>query len=246
MKVLFPLAFLLMALPVSAQEVSQPRQPNAEQVAFSNLPEEQRKQFLENLQEANRLFQQKRIFEAIAALDKADAIFPNSSEALNFRGSCFVEMRAFDKALENYEKARKISPGNLVIQFNIAEVYFVTKRWKEAHDLFKDVLAALPMESVGLNRLVEFKILLCQKKLGMTAEATALAEKYDYMDDSPFYYFAQAAKAYDEKDEVKAEGYLASAARVFRNSEVLSPWQDTMIEYGYVKSFYGGDVSSSQ
>ncbi|MFT4175272.1 MAG: tetratricopeptide repeat protein [Luteolibacter sp.] len=235
-----------MTFPVSAQENSKPQQPDAEQVAFSNLPEERRKQFLENLQEANRLFQEKRIFETISALDKAEAIFPDSSEVMNYRGSCYVELRSFDKALECYEKARRISPDNLVVRFNIAEVYFVTKRWKEAHDLFSEVLAGLPTDRVGLNRLVEFKILLCRKKLGMTAEAIALTEKYDFTDDSPFYYYAQAAKAYDEKNEVKAEEYLASANRVFRSAEILSPWQDTMIEYGYMKSFYGGPTDEAK
>jgi len=243
----FPLAILLLSvLPLSAQEndsAQAPPQLTAEQQAFTNLPEEKRKLFMDSLQEASRLFQQKRIFETMDALDKAEKVFDGSSEVLNLRGSCFVEMRAFDKALDCYTKALKISPENISIQFNMAEVLFVTKEWKKANDLLYTVLTKLPPQNTSMTRLVEFKILLCKKKLGLKEEAIALSEKYDYMDDSPYYYFAQAAREYDAKNEVKAEEWVAMAGRVFRDPAILSPWQDTMIEYGYVKSFYGGDTN---
>ena len=29
------------------------------------------------------------------------------------------------------------------------------------------------------------------------------------------------------------------AGRVFRDPNILAPWQDTLVEYGYIKSFYG-------
>ena len=78
----FPLAILLLSvLPLSAQEndpAQTPPQLTAEQQAFTNLPEEKRKLFMENLQEASRLFQQKRIFETMDALDKADKVFDGS------------------------------------------------------------------------------------------------------------------------------------------------------------------------
>ena len=83
---------------------------------------------------------------------------------------------------------------------------------------------------------------MCKKKLGMNAEAATLAEKYDFSDDSPYYYYAKAALAYDGKDLIKAEEWLAIAGRVFQDPNALAPWQDTLVEYGYIKSFYGDDV----
>jgi len=247
MKALPIVALLLSSLPLSTQAqtpaagASQPSL-TPEQQAFFNLPEESRKQFVENFQEANRFFQQKRIFEAMDALDKAEKIFDRSAEIFNLRGSCFVEMRAFDKAAAVYEKAAKLAPENVSIKFNIAEVLFVTKQWQKSHDLFFEVLSRLPAQNTTMTRLVEFKILLCKKKLGMKEEAQALTEKYDYQDDSPYYYYAQAAKEYDAGNDPQAEQWLAMGTRIFRDPNVLSPWQDTMIEYGYIKSFYGNDL----
>jgi predicted Zn-dependent protease len=216
------------------------------QQAFLNLPEESRKEFVKHLGEANRIFQQKRIFETLEELDKATKIFKDSPEIHNLRGSCFVEMRAFDKALAEFQSAAALSKDNPSIEFNIGEVYFVTKEWQKAHDLFEKIMKLLPENNVALGRLVEFKILLCKKKLGKNEEVTILAEKYDFLDDSPFYYYAKAALAYDDKDLIKAEEWLATAGRIFQDPNVLAPWQDTLVEYGYIKSFYGDEAAPEE
>lgn len=253
---LFPpfVSLLLLSTTLSAQEKPAPAKveetkpkPDADekkellpnQQAFLNLPEESRKDFVKHLSEAGRLFQQKRVFETLEEVEKAALIFKDSPELHNLRGSCYVEIRAFDKALVEFNKATGFSKDNPSIEFNIGEVYFVTKEWKKALEVFEKVTKLLPPENTALGRLVEFKILLCQKKLGNDNEVTILANKYDFLDDSPYYYYAQAALAYEEEDLIKAEEWLARAARIFRDPAILAPWQDTLVEYGYIKSFYG-------
>jgi hypothetical protein len=113
-------------------------------------------------------------------------------------------------------------------------------------DIFEKVFKGLPPENIALGRLVEFKILLCKKRLGMENDVIILAEKYDFLDDSPFYYYAQAALAYEKKDLVKAEEWLAIAGRIFQDPNVLAPWQDTLVEFGYIKSFYGDDAVTGE
>jgi len=211
------------------------------QLAFSNLPEKQRKEFFEHFNEANRLFSQKRIFETLEVCAKAHKLFPESPEIHNMRGSCYVELRAFDKALAEFVKADELSSNNLSIQFNIGEVYFVTREWQKALDIFEDLLKKIPAKDVTLSRLAEFKILLCKIKLDDINGAKILAEKYDYLDDSPYYYFAQAALSYQQDDLREAEQWLGRAARIFQDRSLLAPWHDTLVEFGYIKSFYGGD-----
>lgn len=248
MKAVSLLSIFILLTPLNAQTADKPADKKADaanqellpnQKAFLNLPEEARKDFIKQLSEANRLFQDKRIFETLEALDKASKIFSDSPEILNLRGSCYVEMRAFDKALADFSKAASLSRNNPSIEFNIGEVYFVTKEWQKCADILEKILKEIPKENMSLGRLVEFKILLCKKKLGKDAEAAAMAEKYDFLDDSPYYYYAQAAIAYDSNDLIKAEEWLARAGRIFQDPNVLAPWQDTLVEYGYIKSFYG-------
>ena len=250
MKAISLLSLLVLVTPLAAQNAAAPAinkealMPN--QQAFLNLPEENRKDFIKHLGEATRLFQQKRIFETLDELEKSAKIFADSPEIYNLRGSCFVEMRSFDKALAEFEKARSFSKDNASIDFNIAEVYFVTKQWKKSVDLLEKIIKVLPPENISLGRLVEFKILLCKKKLGLKDEVTILAGKYDFLDDSPYYYYAQAAIAYDEQNLIKAEEWLAIAGRIFQDPKVLAPWQDTLVEYGYIKSFYGDDAPAGE
>ena len=99
---------------------------------------------------------------------------------------------------------------------------------------------------MSLSRLVEFKILLCKMKMGEDDEVVILAEKYDYQDDSPYYYYVQAALAYEDEKLLEAEEWLARANRIFRNPNIIAPWQDTLVEYGYIKSFYGDDDPTAE
>jgi len=247
MKAKFILILLFALTPLHAQDKATKKAEapalTENQKAFLNLPEERRKEFMQHIQEAMRLFEQKRIFETLDEVEKAAKIFDKSAEVLNIRGSCYVEMRAFDKALADYLKAAEISPNNPSIEFNIAEVYFVTKEWQKSHDRFSEILKGIPDQNIALSRLVEFKILLCKKKLGQKDEAMILANKFDFLDDSPFHYYAKAAIAYDDGDLVKAEEWLAIASRIFRDPNVIAPWQDTLVEFGYIKSFYGDDAA---
>lgn len=232
------------AEPAKEESAVAPEMP-ANQKAFLNLPEEKRKEFAKHLGEAARLFQAKRIFETLDELDKAEKIFTDTPEIYNLRGSCYVEMRNFEKAMTAFRRAKELSPDNPSIDFNIAEVLFVSKEWQKAHDAFEALSKTLPPTNIALGRLVEFKLLLCKKKLGMKNEVIALAEKYDYLDESPYYYFAQAAMAYDDGNLLKAEEWLAMSGRIFRDPNILAPWQDTLVEFGYIKSFYGDEDAAA-
>lgn len=223
------------AAPVAAPQLA----PN--QQAFLNLPEESRNEFRKCMMEASRLFAQKRIFETVDQLDKAEKIFADAPEVHSLRANCYVETRAFDKALEYYAKAKALSPDDRSIDFNTAEIFFVTKQWKKCVEMFEEILPQIPPARIGMARLVEFKIFLCKQKLGLKAEAKALAEKYTDEDDSPYYYYARAAEAYEKNDLAKAEEWLAICTRIFREPSTIAPWQDTFVEYGYIKSFYGDD-----
>ena len=242
-------AFLVCLLPLSAvcgQEPAAPAQKQyPHQIEFSNLPEEKRKEYQEKLAEAQRLFGQKRVFETLEKLEEVRAIFENDPDQLNLWGACQVEFRNFDKAKEHFTKANALVPNHPSILFNLAELNFVTKDWEAAETNLGKVLE-LAQEDVSkgniqLSRLVEFKLLLAKLKLGKKDEAAKLAKKYDYLDDSPYPYYAEAALKFDAGDEVEAEAAMARAARIFQNPGILAPWQDTMVEFGYVKGFFGGD-----
>lgn len=238
---LMPLALLPAQQPPAAAPA---KEKLPYEVAFSNLPEAKRTEYLGKLIEARRLFNEKRIFEAIDKANEASKIFPDHPEMLTLLGACQVEFRNFDKAMESFKKADSLVPNNAQIYFNIAELHYVMKDWAKAEASLAQVMKLTPPTgdkvNFQINRLTEFKLLLAKLKLGKRSEAASMAEKYDYLDDSPYPYFAEAALLFDAGKTVEAEGVLARANRIFQDPNIISSWQDTMIEIGYIKGFFGG------
>lgn len=245
-KLLITISAIAFSALLPAQQSDTPSGQSLDQLlpfqrAFYNLPEESRSHFIKQQQEAVRLFNEKRVIETLEALKLAEEEFDRSPELWNLRGSCYVELRAFDKALKCFNKAAEIAGNNHSIQFNIAEVYFVTHEWQKAHDAFEALLKEIPEERMELQRLAEFKLMLCKLKIGEEQAGRILADKYDFLDDSPYHYFAKAALAFERDDVEEAEQWIGRAARIFRNQAILAPWHDTLVEYGHIKSFYGNN-----
>ncbi len=216
---------------------------------FLSLPEDRRQDFAKELNEARGLFNQKRIFETLEVLRKAADIFPESPEVANIRGACMVEFRDFDKALDYFEKANGMSPNNSSVLFNIGEIYFVTKKWNKAAETFDDVLKSIENEPgvVQIRRLCEFKKLLSYIKLDRIEEARQMASLHDdVLEDTPYPYYAKAAILFHDDKKAEAQIELLRARRIFQRDDLVAPWHDTLMEFGYVPSFYGGETVDIQ
>lgn len=249
MKSLFSLSLfsLLLLSPLQAQKSpTKAKKLKPYQVELSNLTEEDKKQYITHLLRAQELFGQKRIFECLESLSKASSIFSEDPAIYNLKGACYVEFRDFQEALKSFQAAKKLDPENFNVDFNIAEIFFVTEKWKESFDLL-DKIRTLHSDkySKQMTQLIDFKAFLCQLKLGQVKEARELIGALSYRDDTPLYYYGNAALAYHGDEPEEAEQWLARGRRVFRDQGTVAPWQDTLIEFGYIKSFYGGDLEVS-
>jgi len=216
---------------------------------FSNLSEEKRKAYNQHRGKATQFFGQKRTFESLDEIHQGLAIFDEDPTMWNLMGSCHVEFRSFEKAKKAFQRALAIDEKNTGILFNLAEMDFVTKQWKGCIDKLGVLTERLEEEADGdmaepvlsLHRLAKFKSLLAHLKLGNEEEAREMAKQYSVdWDDTPFTYYSKAALAYSDKNDEEASRWIASAVRVFGGLQNVANWQDTLIEYGYVKSFYGG------
>jgi len=203
---------------------------------FMELPEEKRKEFGEYYIKASQLLQEKRIFEALSSVDKADKIFKDHVYNLTLKGSCYVEMRDFEKARIAFEKVEELDPKNIANHFNIAEMHYVAHDWQIAHDMFNKLLAEGSDKIQNMIHITEFKILICKTKLKLQDEVTILSQKYSEKDDNPYYYYAQALLQYDKGNSIEAEAWTRRAIRIFQRPVILRAWQDALEEAGYLNS----------
>ena len=209
----FLLAALALALlPVSARQ-SLPASPSPAWIQeFNNLPETTRKNYIAQFRKAEQLFAQKRIMECLFSLMELEKLYAGNPGLYNLRGACYIEIRNIEKALENFEKAQKLDPSNLTIQFNLAEAHYVNHDYSRALKAFTELL--LPFkDNPGMTPLLQFKRYICARKLDNQPLAAELEKLYGPMDDTPYYYCTQAILKLMEGDKEAAQGQLLSAIR---------------------------------
>ncbi|MDA7882514.1 hypothetical protein N9A94_09450 [Akkermansiaceae bacterium] len=213
-------------------------------VDLKALSDDDQKEYSKISQRCKQLFDQKRIFECLAAIWEAEDIYTGNPGLLNLRGACYVEFRNFDKALKAFDVALEIQKSDFNVRFNIAEIKFVSQKYQEAltdlEALYKE--AVEDPNYANMVSLIQFKTVLCKLKLKAPEGAKAIIDETDFLSDSPLYYYGNAALEYSMDKGAEAEKWLARARRIFQNPQILAPWQDTLIEFGYIKSFYGGDL----
>lgn len=225
--------------------------------AFSNLPEETRIAFVKQKNDAGILFQNKRVFEALEATRELIAIFPDDPQVINLRGACYVELRDFPKAMEQFKLSKDITGPSINVLFNMGEVAFVSRDWKESLVIFNQALKLAPANALQMKRLVEFKIMLshigtsedsklsAEVRKSHAEKVKTMAALYDYRDDSPYYYYANSALQYSLDDKEKGLKFLNKGRRVYSGStQTIASWEDTMTEFGYIKSYYGNEKTS--
>ena len=137
----FLLAALTLALlPASAQQTP-PEPPSPAWIQeFNSLPEATRKSYIDQFRKAEQLFAQKRTMECLFSLTELEKLYAGNPGLYNLRGACYIEIRNIEKALENFEKAQKLDPSNLTIQFNLAEAHYVNHDYARALKAFTELL----------------------------------------------------------------------------------------------------------
>ena len=219
---------------------------------FSNLPEAQRLQFLKKRQEAGILFQNKRIIEALEAIRELNAIFEQDPQIMNLRGACFVELRDFPNATAEFQKSMAITGPNVNVLFNIGEVAFVSKNWQESLKFFTQTLALTSDKAAEMVAIIELKLMLTHISLAKDTNLSAdersaheakvleYSKLRDFLDDSPYFYYATAALHFSKDDKTSGQASLQKARRVYAdNQQALASWEDTFTEFGYITSYYG-------
>ena len=223
------LTLTLVQLPAQAQVENQ--EPAAAPVAdwlveFSNLPRNEREQYLRAFNNAKIAYQQGQWVACIGYLADCEMIFRKNPNIWNLRACCLMEQKYFEEAAEELQRVRKAMPDDPVTIMNLANLHLACGRYQEGIDCIHELRRKLPYETPEeLLYVLDFREFLCHIRLGQIDEAKALVKGLSPISDTPLYYYSQAVFALTKGNRIEASRNLRIAGSIFSKGSSTVPYQ---------------------
>ncbi len=249
-------------LPAANKEEGVPAPaPNAASVAMlspalQKLPSDQLQNYFRLKDEATSYMRTVRLQESLDRLNQAEKLVGDVLPDIeNLRGAVYTKMRDFKMAREHFQKALSLQKDNFHPKFNLAELDFVEKKWSAAQAAFgelilqnaknkedelsrakEDAKESLSRQFDTTERLMQFKILICQLQQQKEADASETMKSFKpYDNDSPAYYFAKAAADYIKEKKEDAEEWINSAKTIYP-ADMNEIFIDSLVEMGWLQT----------
>ena len=173
--------------------------------------------------------------QALKELDALDARQPDLAESHNLRGVILMRQGLYDQAEAALQKALSTDPKFLNARFNLAEIPFLRKEWAEARKRFEGLLGGNQGELQGeAIQLIQYKILLTYLLEGRENMVDSMMAKFELSPDAPAVHYANAAIAFQHKNEQEAKDWLSKAEKKF--SPALNKlFAESLYEVGWMQ-----------
>ena len=221
---------LAFALTASASAQSPPSTSATSQAVS---PETQK--FRGIITEITELHAKQRYAEALLRLHDAEELKVDPALVHNIRGSIYTAQRDYAKARDSFDQARLLKPEAFEPRFNLAELDYVAGAYKTAEATFIQILKDYPKLPAVRRHLCQFKVVVCQLKQDKVTEAGTTAKSFGFMDDTPAYYFSQAAVAFQKGDKTTALQWVTKAGNIFPRQESVL-YLDALMEAHWIES----------
>jgi tetratricopeptide (TPR) repeat protein len=216
--------------PASAAPPVVPLPPSA-----LSLPPEQQERLRVLLAEAASFVQGIRIQEALERIFEAQQISPDLAVVYNLEGAAWTKAKEFEKAKIAFEKCLALNPQSLEARFNLAELAFVSKDYENARTNFQNLMSGETNFPERTRNLILYKVFLCSLMLDDMEKADELLASFNYMSDTPEYYYANAAMSFNADDKDDARSWLRSASRIY--SRMLQDlFVDSLVELEWIET----------
>ena len=198
-------------------------------VDFSNLPRNDREQYLRAFNNAKHAYQQGQWVACIGYLADCEMIFRGNPNVWNLRACCLMEQKYLEEAAEELEKVRKVLPNDPVTAMNLANIRMARGQYKESIQTLHELRDMLPYETPQeLLNVLTFREFLCRIMLNEETEARELVKDFTQMSDTPLYYYSQSVLALSRGDRVEAARLLRIGNSIFAKGNITVPYQRAM------------------
>ena len=200
---------------------------------FSNLPREDREQYLRAFNNAKLAYQQGEWVTCIGYLADCEIIFRHNPNVWNLRACCLMEQRFFEEAEEELQRVLKVQPDDPVTVMNLATLQLALRRFQDSINTLQNLRSMLPYDTQEeLLQVLDFREFLCLIMLDRTAEARELVKGLTPISDTPLYYYSQAVFAMVAGNRQEAARMLRIASSIFAKGNILVPYQRALEHSG--------------
>lgn len=196
---------------------------------FSNLPRNDREQYLRAFTNAKIAYQKGQWVACVGYLADCEMIFRGNPNVWNLRACCLMEQKFYDDAAADLEKAHKALPKDPVTTMNLANMQMARAQYEESIATLKKLRSMLPYDTAAeLLYVLDFRELLCLVMLNRNQEARELVKSLSPISDTPLYYYSQAVFALAEGNRIEASRNLRIAGSIFSKNNAAVPYQRAM------------------
>jgi tetratricopeptide (TPR) repeat protein len=204
-------------------------------LAPAKLSEEPKAFAHSKFEQSQQAFRQRDFATALKLIDEADNADPNQPATVNLRGEILMQQGKFDDAENAFEKAAKLDPKLRDAQYNLAQIPFKKKDYAKAQDRFETLYKRIPGgEKNQAAELIKFKIYMTLLMEGKESRAHSMMEEFQFTDDTPALYYAQAAWEYKHNNPQKAEDWTNSANKIY-SPALNSVFADAFYDVGWLQ-----------
>jgi len=196
---------------------------------LSNLPAEQRQLYISSFAKAKAAYAAAKFAECELHLNSCEMIYRGNPSVWSLRASLYIVQQRFDEAETLIKKVIKEQPGDSITAFNLSSLSLAKGDYERCIEQTSKLLEKIRFhEGVQLQHSLKFRLLLAHLMLGQEAEAEKLVADVTPLDDSPLYYYAQAAFAIYRGDSEAAAKEIATADRIYRSEKYLLSYKQSL------------------
>lgn len=164
-------------------------------IELSNLSEEDRNAYLQAFQAAKVAYASNRLPVCESHLNTCELYFTRNPNVWLLRSSVCIQLGQYEKAHAYINKALQSDEASEVAKLNLSLLHMAQGNYGEALLKTDEVLSQLTTapETFGTHRSLTYRKFLCLIMLGRAEEAKELVADISPIDDSPLYYYCQAA-----------------------------------------------------
>jgi tetratricopeptide (TPR) repeat protein len=179
-----------------------------------------------------RAFLDRDFKKALAELDQADQIIPDTPMALNTRGAIAIEERRYSEGQMYCEEALRKDNKFFPARFNLAEIPFQKKNYAAARKIFQQMLAEEKKhDSIELLRYRIFITYLMEKD---DASAQAELDKMSPVGVTGAYHYAHAAWEFAHGNQSEGMSWIQGGDWVFSRLKNIY-FADVMYDLGWLE-----------